>query len=211
VLPRGERRRPGLLARLLGSVAVVVSALLFQACVPGDSAAPGPAVAAAAADRGPLRGPERWLRPGTDIPAQYRDLIVEAGTSCPEPEVTPALIAAVLKAESGFDPDLSDPAKDEYGIARWTPRVLRYYLPVDRQDAVPNPPFTAEDSILAVGRMLCAIAPELRGAQGDPELNLAAAYESATWVVRQHDTARLAAIQPYLDQVSGSLRQYRPL
>lgn len=89
--------------------------------------------------------------------------------------------------------------------------MLRNYLPADRQSTVPNPPFTAEDSILAVGRMLCAIAPELRGIQGDPELNLAAAYETATWVVRNHDTARLATIQPYLDQVGENLRRYRPL
>ncbi|MDH6140969.1 hypothetical protein P3T35_002982 [Kitasatospora sp. GP30] len=207
--PRRLGRRAAILPRVLGAVAVAVLALVFQACVPGDSAAPG--ALAATADRGPLRGPDRWLRPGTDVPAQYRDLIVEAGTGCPEPEVTPALIAAMLKAESGFDPNLSDPAKDEYGIARWTPRVLRNYLPADRQSTVPNPPFTAEDSILAVGRMLCAIAPELRGIQGDPELNLAAAYETATWVVRNHDTARLATIQPYLDQVGENLRRYRPL
>ncbi|MFE0458853.1 helix-turn-helix domain-containing protein [Kitasatospora sp. NPDC058965] len=201
-------RRPALLPRLLASAAVVVFALLFQACVPGDTAAPRPVTAA---DRAPLRGAARWLRPGTDIPARYRDLIVEAGTSCPEPEVTPALIAAILKAESGFDPNLSDPARDEYGIARWTPRVLRSYLPADRQGAVPEPPFTAEDSILAVGRMLCAIAPELRGVAGDPELNLAASYESATWVVRTHDAARLATIQPYLDQVRATLPGYRPV
>ncbi|AUG79605.1 hypothetical protein CFP65_4887 [Kitasatospora sp. MMS16-BH015] len=200
------RRRPAAWPRLLGAVAVAALALLLLR-VPGDSAAPGPA---AAADQGPLRGAQRWLRPGTDIPAQYRDLIVAAGTACPEPEVTPALIAAVLKAESGFDPNLSDPAKDEYGIARWTPRVLRYYLPADRRNTVPTPPFTAEDSILAVGRMLCAIAPELRGTQGDPELNLAAAYQASTWAVRNHDATRLATIRSYLDQVAASLPRYRP-
>ena len=43
--------------------------------------------------------------------------------------MTPALLAASLKALSDFDPSLTDPAKDEYGIARWTPRVLRHYLP----------------------------------------------------------------------------------
>ena len=30
------------------------------------------------------------------------------------------LIAGILKMASDFDPDLSDPAADEFGIARWT-------------------------------------------------------------------------------------------
>ncbi|MDH6574901.1 helix-turn-helix domain-containing protein [Kitasatospora sp. MAP5-34] len=201
--------------RVLGPLIAAVFALAFSACVPGDSAVPGApgasgALATLTTTRAPLQGLARWLHPGTDIPAQYQGLIVEAGTRCPEPEVTPALIAAMLKAESGFDPNLSDPVKDEYGIARWTPRVLRYYLPPDRQDTVPVPPFTPEDSILAVGRMLCAIAPDLQGVPGDPALNLAAAYRTATWVVQKQDQARLAAIRPYLDQVGGNLQRYRP-
>ncbi|WP_307806406.1 helix-turn-helix domain-containing protein [Streptomyces sp. FH025] len=207
-VPAAPRRRSAVPRRVLGSAVVALLALTFGLWVPGDSVAPGSLKAISA--RSLARDPARWLRPGTDIPAQYRDLIIEAGTTCPEPEVTPALIAAMLQAESGFDPDLSDPANDEYGIARWTPRVLRHYLPADRQDADPDPPFTAEDSILAVGRMLCAIAPELHGVPGDPSLNLAAAYRTATWVVRRHDEARLEAIRPYLDRVGGNLQRYRP-
>ncbi len=203
-----DRLRSAAPRHVLRPLVAVALALAFGACVPGDSAASG-ALAAPTA-RAPLQGTARWLRPGTDIPAQYRDLIIEAGTSCPEAEVTPALIAAMLKAESGFDPNLSDPVKDEYGIARWTPRVLRYYLPPDRQDAVPIPPFTPEDSILAVGRMLCAIAPDLQGVPGDRALNLAAAYRTATWVVQTQDQARLAAIRPYLNQVDSNLQHYRP-
>ncbi|MGW2253845.1 helix-turn-helix domain-containing protein [Kitasatospora sp. NPDC001660] len=202
-------RRPAVLRRVLGSAVTVLCALVFGVCVPGDSAVPG-VLTALTVQAAPPRDTARWLHPGTDIPARYRELIIEAGTGCPEPEITPALIAAMLKAESGFDPELSDPAKDEYGIARWTPRVLRHYLPADRQDSVPTPPFTAEDSILAMGRMLCAIAPELHGVQGDPALNLAAAYRTATWVVRSHDETRLAALRPYLDQVGDNLRRYRP-
>ncbi|NXY97544.1 helix-turn-helix domain-containing protein [Streptomyces sp. BR123] len=151
----------------------------------------------------------RRLRTDTDIPERYRALIVEAGTTCHVPQVTPVLVAAMLKAESGFDPELSDPAKDEYGIARWTPRVLRYYLPPDRQHTVPKPPFSPEDSIPAMGRMLCALAPELEGVPGDPALNLAAAYRTTTWKV-QRQGAELEAIRPYLEQVRTAMLRYRP-
>ncbi|MFF4382658.1 helix-turn-helix domain-containing protein [Kitasatospora sp. NPDC001547] len=205
----GHRRRPVVLRRAFGSAGAVLFALTFGICVQGDSPASG-AMAPVSAGA-PAQDPARWLRPGTDVPARYRGPIIEAGTGCFEPEVTPALIAAMLKAESGFDPDLSDPAADEYGIARWTPRVLRHYLPAGRQETVPEPPFSAEDSILAVGRMLCAIAPELRGVEGDPALNLAAAYRTSTWVVRGYDEARLASIRPYLDQVRGNIERYRPV
>ncbi|MEU2395675.1 helix-turn-helix domain-containing protein [Streptomyces sp. NPDC007369] len=151
----------------------------------------------------------RWLRTDSDIPERYRPLIVEAGTTCHVPQVTPVLVAAMLKAESGFDPALSDPANDEYGIARWTPRVLRYYLPPDRQHTVPKPPFSPEDSIPAMGRMLCALAPELEGVPGDPALNLAAAYRTTTWKV-QRQGAELEAIRPYLEQVRTAMLRYRP-
>ncbi|MFK0254995.1 helix-turn-helix domain-containing protein [Streptomyces sp. NPDC090445] len=154
-------------------------------------------------------GDGRRLRTDSDIPERYRALIIEAGTTCHVPQVTPVLVAAMLKAESGFDPELSDPAKDEYGIARWTPRVLRYYLPPDRQHTVPKPPFSPEDSIPAMGRMLCALAPELEGVPGDPALNLAAAYRIATWRV-QRQGAELEAIRPYLEQVRTAMLRYRP-
>ncbi|GAA2157357.1 hypothetical protein GCM10009760_59440 [Kitasatospora kazusensis] len=193
------------LRRAVGLVAVLVACLAFGASAPGGSTGS----VAVVAGRVRLQDTGRWLRDGADIPPGYRALIVRAGTMCAEPEITPALVAAMLKAESGFDPALSDPARDEYGIARWTPRVLRYYLPPDRQGTVPVPPFGAEDSILAVGRMLCAIAPELQGVPGDPALNLAAAYRTATWIVQRQDPARLAGVRPYLDQVRDNLRRYR--
>ncbi|MFF8280982.1 lytic transglycosylase domain-containing protein [Streptomyces lateritius] len=128
---------------------------------------------------------------------------------CPVPQITPALVAAILKVESGFDPHVHDPANDEYGIARWTPRVLRYYLPEDRQERVPSPPFDAEESILAMGRMLCTLAPQLEGVAGDPALNLAAAYRTATFVV-QKENGVPARVRPYTTEVRTHLMAYAP-
>lgn len=186
------RRRAGLVA----AAAAVVMA--FGAFVPGDSMAPVG-----------LQDDARWLRTDAGIPPRYRHLIVQAGTTCDFPGVSPALVAAMLQAESGFDPMLSDPANDEFGIARWTPRVLRHYLPPERQNTVPTPPFSPEDSIPALGRMLCAIAPDLEGVPGDPAVNLAAAYRTATWIVQRQDEA-LQRIRPYLDEVRAELAAYRP-
>ena len=56
------------------------------------------------------------LRTDKGIPVKYRKLIVDSAHNCAQPEVTPALIAAMLKSESNFDPNLSDPVAGEYGI-----------------------------------------------------------------------------------------------
>lgn len=217
VSPRKSKLRWRAPRKVTGPAAVFVAAVMtLGAFVSGDSVSPN---GAQATDRMPdvpasmvevrRRDDGRWLRTDADIPRQYRRLIVEAGTLCDVPQVTPALVAAMLEAESGFDPLLSDPAKDEYGIARWTPRVLRYYLPPDRQKAIPKPPFSPEDSIPAVGRMLCAIAPELEGVPGDPALNLAAGYRISTWRV-QRQGAELRHIEPYLNRVRANLERYQP-
>lgn len=163
----------------------------------------GPAQPAATADF------SQWLRPGSDVPPRYRKLIVEAGTMCPEePAVSPALVAAILKAESNFDPDLRDPAKDEYGIARWTPRVLQYYLPPGQREQTPAPPFPPEVSIPAVGRYLCVLGPQLEEIPGEPELLLAAAYRTSASTVRQEGLPE--RWRHYTDQVRASLDDYQP-
>ncbi|GAA1390604.1 hypothetical protein GCM10009639_19530 [Kitasatospora putterlickiae] len=150
-----------------------------------------------------------WFSTAAAVPHRFRPAIVRAGTSCPVPQITPALIAAILATESGFDPELADPVKQEYGIARWTPRVLRYYLPEEQQDRVPVPPLDAEESILALGRILCTLAPQLEGVAGDPVMNLAAAYRTATYVVQKEDGVP-ARLRPYTDRVRGFLMAFAP-
>ncbi|MGJ5893867.1 helix-turn-helix domain-containing protein [Streptomyces niveiscabiei] len=190
----------------------VLGLILFGCCASQAHATHGPSATASAitARAAAPADDARWLNPRAAIPARFRPAIVRAGTMCPVPQITPALIAAILAAESGFDPDLADPAAQEYGIARWTPRVLRYYLPPDRQDRVPVPPLDPEESILALGRMLCTLAPQLEGVAGDPALNLAAAYRTATFVVQKANGVP-SRLLPYIRRVRGHLLDYAPV
>lgn len=168
---------------------------------------------AGAAPSGPPTGYDRYFRTDGGIPPAYYDLIVQAGTLCPENRaVSPWLVAAILKAESDFDPDLSDPAADEYGIARWTPSVLKFYMPAGQRDKVPTPPFPPEVSIPAVGRYLCSMTSALEEVPGSPEENLAAAYRTSTDVVRlaggvPKDRPKLTA---YIERLRTFLTLYRP-
>lgn len=151
----------------------------------------------------------RWLRSDSDIPVEYRALIVEAGTMCDEPGLSPALVAGILKAESNFDAGLYDVAKNEYGLARWTPSVLQYYLPVDRRGVVPTPPFSPEDTIPAVGRYLCVRLPLMAGVPGDPGLLGAAAFRSSDDAIRR-DNGIPEGVRPFVERVREHRAEYQP-
>jgi serine/threonine protein kinase len=114
------------------------------------------------------------LRADAEVPGQYRQMIVNAAHGCARPEVTPALIAAMLAAESGFDPAKRSPATDEYGIALWTPKVFEHWK-VDA-DGGGASVFSAADSIAALGRFLCTVIDRNQHIPGDRALVLAAVY-----------------------------------
>ncbi|MBB5136323.1 soluble lytic murein transglycosylase-like protein [Thermocatellispora tengchongensis] len=152
---------------------------------------------------------DAWFRPGADVPERYRPLIVQAGTTCELRGLSPALIAAMLKAESGFDPGLSDPANDEYGIARWTPSVLRHWQPGGYSRPEPRPPLSPELSIPAMGRFMCGLGPRIADVPGDPAINLAALYRSGVEPVRKAGGVP-ARWREYTQKVAAYLREYSP-
>lgn len=117
--------------------------------------------------------PAGEIRADAPVPDQYRQIITDTAHSCPDAAVTPALIAAMLSAESGFDPNKRSPETDEYGIAMWSPWLFEHW-------AVPGPEepsvFDPEDSILAMGSYICASGETLRqnGVDDtDPEIRAA--------------------------------------
>ncbi|WP_031185308.1 serine/threonine protein kinase [Streptomyces sp. NRRL F-5635] len=167
----------------------------------------GTASAVAAASYGAAE-----LRTDRDVPPAYRLLIVETAHDCGHAEVSPALIAAMLKVESDFDPDLADPARDEYGIARWTPSVLRWWMNADGTpgETVPQPPFPPAESVPAMGRYLCWITPRLdAGLRGDRRVLVAVAYRTSYKKV--NDAGGVPPkYRDYADRVAHRLQEYTP-
>ncbi|WP_416984100.1 protein kinase domain-containing protein [Streptomyces sp. T028] len=152
------------------------------------------------------------LRTDKGVPVRYRRMIVDSAHECLQREVSPVLIAAMLKAESDFDPDLSDPATGEYGIARWTPAVLRWWIRADGvpASATPRPPLSATESIRAMGRYLCFIEPRLTTSlPGDRRLLIAASYRTSYKKVNA-----VGGIPPqcrgYTVRVARYLKEYTP-
>ncbi|MFD9023813.1 serine/threonine protein kinase [Streptomyces parvulus] len=152
------------------------------------------------------------LRTDRGVPPAYRLLIVETADDCDREEVSPALIAAMLKVESDFDPDLSDPARNEYGIARWTPSVLRWWMNEDGTpgETVPEPPFPPAESIPAMGRYLCWITPRLgAGLPGERSVLVAVAYRTSYRKV--NDAGGVPPkYRDYADRVAHHLKEYTP-
>jgi eukaryotic-like serine/threonine-protein kinase len=120
----------------------------------------------------PFSGGE--LRVDAAVPAALREPIEDAAHGCADPAVTPALIAAMARAETNFDADARSPETDEYGIVLWTPSVFEEWQ-VDADGGGPSV-FSAEDSIAALGKFLCGVVDRNRHIPGDLALTLAAVY-----------------------------------
>ncbi|MGW0186209.1 protein kinase domain-containing protein [Streptomyces sp. NPDC003362] len=203
----GPRGRTAALVVATTTAAAVALGYGVTAWTDDTGAGAGRAGATAAAAHG-----ARELRTDKGIPVAYRRLIVDAAHACTQPEITPPLIAAMLKVESDFDPDLADPALDEYGIARWTPRVLRWWIREDGLPAseTPRPPITPAESIPAMGRYLCFVEPRLKSSlPGDRRVLAAAAYRTSYKTVNETGGVPPKA-RAYAERVAHYLKEYTP-
>lgn len=154
-------------------------------------------------------GYAQYLRPGSDIPAQYEPLIVQAGTMCHEPGVSPALVASILQAGSNFNPGKSNPEADSYGIAGWSLSKLRQYTAGGSESQVLRDALTPAIAIPALGDYLCQHAPALAKAGSDHAVNLAAAFRfTDSLVLDNHGVP--TQDDWYANRVKRDLQQYRP-
>ncbi|MFB8055713.1 protein kinase [Kitasatospora purpeofusca] len=155
VAPGRRKRRVRTLTRTALLLAVAASLLVLTGA-PDRSGPSGP-TPSGPASVGPVRAaPARpgAIPPGADVPAALRGPIEDAARRCPEPEVTPALLAAMIKAESGFDPAASRPATGEYGVAMWTPTVFNAWAQDADHDGVKSY-LDPDDAIAAMGGYVC--------------------------------------------------------
>ncbi|MDO0935753.1 protein kinase [Streptomyces sp. DG2A-72] len=211
LLPGRRSRRTTALAAAIATVGVAALGYGISGWADGGGTPDGEPQKVTAAAYGAAE-----LRTDKGVPVAYRRLIVDSAHDCVQPEVTPALIAALLKAESNFDPNLSDPGagkEGEYGIARWTPSILRWWIRADgvAAEETPKPPLTPAESIPAVGRYLCFMEPRLKssGLSGDRQVLLAAAYRTSTDVVNNAGGVP-PKYRDYAARVAHYLKEYTP-
>ncbi len=103
----------------------------------------------------PAGGP---LAADAPVPAAYRPWIVRAGSQCPD--ITPALLAAQLAQEPGFNPAARS-AVGAMGIAQFMPDTWPSWAVDADGDGVASA-WSPPDAITAQGRFMCALAAAAR-------------------------------------------------
>lgn len=146
------------------------------------------------------------LRPGS-VPIAYVNDLETAAAGCPG--LSPALLAAQLQQESGFDPNAVSPVGAQ-GIAQFMPGTwLSYGIDADGDGAAS--PFDPEDAIAAQGRLMCELLDLARGSglPGDP-VALALAGYNAGWgaVAAAGGVPPYAETQAYVAAIVAALPQF---
>lgn len=124
------------------------------------------------------------------VPAAYRALVQKWGNSCEA--LNPALLAAQLYQESGWDPDIVSPA-DAHGIAQFIPSTWATHG-IDgngdgRRDV--NDP---ADAIPSAASYDCKLAQYVKSASGDRTKNMLAAYNAGPDAVLRYN-----GVPPYAE------------
>ncbi|MGW4023391.1 serine/threonine-protein kinase, partial [Streptomyces sp. NPDC005009] len=138
----------------------------------------------------------------SDVPEALRAVIAKAAHRCTDEEITPALLAAMLKAESGFDEDAARPATDEYGIAMWTPSVFRAWA-VDGDGDGDKDHMSPPDAIATMSGYVCWLDQRFKEA-GMPKEDLpalvAAGYRTSDRAVIEQGGVP-EQVRPHVDEV----------
>lgn len=117
------------------------------------------------------------------VPATYQPLVQEWGNLCPA--LNPALLAAQLYQESGWDPGAVSPA-DARGIAQFMPGTWATHgidANGDGERDINDP----EDAIPSAATYDCKIAGYVEDVPGDPTDNMLAAYNAGPYAVIKHN------------------------
>ncbi|OEV25714.1 serine/threonine protein kinase, partial [Streptomyces nanshensis] len=163
----------------------------------------------AAADGGPPSARVSGAVPAdSDVPRALRPVLTRAALQCSEDEVTPAFLAAMLKAESGFDADARRPGTDEYGIAMWTPSVFKGWArdgDHDGDKSSMSPP----DAISAMSDYVCWLDRQYKknGMQRELPALMAAGYRTSSRTVVEAGGVP-ARVRPHVERVQRYLAEY---
>lgn len=116
------------------------------------------------------------------VPAAYQSLVQKWGTLCPA--ISPALLAAQLYQESGWNPKAQSPAAAQ-GIAQFIPGTWQAHG-VDGNGDGKRDVWDPEDAIPSAASYDCKLASYVKDAPGDATHNMLAAYNAGAYRVIQY-------------------------
>ncbi|WP_240203696.1 C40 family peptidase [Streptomyces actuosus] len=127
---------------------------------------------------GGLGGVGKALAEGA-VPAAYQTLVQKWGNLCPA--LNPALLAAQLYQESGFNPRAKSPAKAE-GIAQFIPGTWATHG-IDGDGDGDRDVWDPNDAIPSAASYDCELASYVQDVPGDRTKNMLAAYNAGAYAV----------------------------
>ncbi|MFD1828844.1 MULTISPECIES: NlpC/P60 family protein [Streptomyces] len=117
------------------------------------------------------------------VPMAYRDLVQKWGNLCPA--LNPALLAAQLHQESGWNPRAQSPAAAQ-GIAQFIPGTWAAHG-IDGDGDGDRDVWDPEDAIPSAAKYDCTLARYVEEVPGDPTDNMLAAYNAGAYAVMKYD------------------------
>ncbi|MGQ4365376.1 C40 family peptidase [Streptomyces sp. SAS_272] len=132
------------------------------------------------------------------VPSAYQTLVQKWGNLCPT--INPALLAAQLYQESGWDPDIVSHA-DARGIAQFIPSTWATHG-VDGDGDGDRDIWDPNDAIPSAASYDCDLAKYVRGVPGDTTNNMLAAYNAGPdRVIRAGGVPSIRETQNYVKTI----------
>lgn len=113
------------------------------------------------------------------VPTTYQPLVQKWGNLCKA--INPALLAAQLYQESGFNPSAKSPARAQ-GIAQFIPGTWATHG-IDGDGDGDRDVWDPKDAIPSAASYDCKLAKYVKDAPGDPTKNMLAAYNAGAYAV----------------------------
>ncbi|MBO1338037.1 bifunctional lytic transglycosylase/C40 family peptidase [Streptomyces sp. VRA16 Mangrove soil] len=113
------------------------------------------------------------------VPAAYQSIVQQWGNLCPA--INPALLAAQLYQESGFNPNAKSPAK-AYGIAQFIEGTWAAHG-VDGDGDGDRDIWDPRDAIPSAASYDCKLASYVKDVPGDVTKNMLASYNAGAYAV----------------------------
>ncbi|RBM17883.1 bifunctional lytic transglycosylase/C40 family peptidase [Streptomyces sp. PT12] len=117
------------------------------------------------------------------VPEEYEQLVAEWGNYCET--LSPAILAAQLSQESGWQPDVRSHAEAQ-GIAQFIPSTWATHGIDANGDGVANV-WDPQDAIPSAARYDCSLAGYVDDVPGDPVNNMLAAYNAGPYAVIRYN------------------------
>lgn len=130
-------------------------------------------------------GGARALAKGA-VPAAYRPLVEKWGNLCSA--INPALLAAQLYQESGFNPKAQSPAAAQ-GIAQFIPGTWATHG-IDGDGDGDKDVWDPNDAIPSAAQYDCTLASYVKDVPGNPTENMLASYNAGAYAVIKYGACR---------------------